>query len=163
MRQTWPQYNFETAFLNAPLKEEVYVRMPESMRHRRGTNGKERVWKLKKSLYGLKQAPRDWHEMINNYILGLEIDGVKFVQSKVDTCLYYYKNPDTNTTMYFCLYVDDMTGGCNNEDFTRRFVSLLKQEFKLEAKDQLHWLLQMEIKEDDHSISINQTNILLIY
>ncbi|GJW80438.1 retrovirus-related pol polyprotein from transposon TNT 1-94, partial [Tanacetum coccineum] len=47
----------KTAFLNGPLKEEVYVAQPEGFVD---AEHPEKVYLLRKDLYGLKQAPRAW-------------------------------------------------------------------------------------------------------
>jgi len=50
------------AFLNAPLKERIFIRPPPHLE----TKGK--VWLMKKALYGLKQAGREWyHERFTVY------------------------------------------------------------------------------------------------
>jgi hypothetical protein len=54
------QLDVVTAFLEADVEEEFYIRQPEGFRHN-DINGEERVCLLKKSLYGLKQAPRNWN------------------------------------------------------------------------------------------------------
>ncbi|GJT72846.1 retrovirus-related pol polyprotein from transposon TNT 1-94 [Tanacetum coccineum] len=47
----------KTAFLNGPLKEEVYVAQPDGIVDPDPT---EKVYRIRKALYGLKQAPRAW-------------------------------------------------------------------------------------------------------
>ncbi|GKD66301.1 retrovirus-related pol polyprotein from transposon TNT 1-94 [Tanacetum coccineum] len=49
------QMDMKTAFLNGPLKEEVYVAQPDGFVD---PDHPEKVYRLRKDLYGLKQAPR---------------------------------------------------------------------------------------------------------
>jgi hypothetical protein len=49
------QMDIKSAFLNGPIKEEVYVEQPPGFEEEAYPN---HVYKLHKALYGLKQAPR---------------------------------------------------------------------------------------------------------
>nr|GEV68573.1 copia protein [Tanacetum cinerariifolium] len=49
------QMDVKTAFLNGPLKDEVYVAQPDGFVD---PDHPEKVYRLRKALYGLKQAPR---------------------------------------------------------------------------------------------------------
>ncbi|GJY17278.1 gag-pol polyprotein [Tanacetum coccineum] len=49
------QMDVKMAYLNGPLKEEVYVAQPDGFVD---PDHPEKVYRLRKALYGLKQAPR---------------------------------------------------------------------------------------------------------
>ncbi|GKE95144.1 retrovirus-related pol polyprotein from transposon TNT 1-94, partial [Tanacetum coccineum] len=49
------QIDVKTAFLNGPLKDEVYVAQPDGFVD---PDNPEKVYRLRKALYGLKQSPR---------------------------------------------------------------------------------------------------------
>ncbi|GKB21714.1 ribonuclease H-like domain-containing protein [Tanacetum coccineum] len=60
------QMDVKTAFLNGPLKEEVYVAQPEGFVD---PDNPEKVYLLRKALYGLKQAPRAWYDELSNFLM----------------------------------------------------------------------------------------------
>ena len=51
------QLDFETAFLNADLDVDVFIKPPEGYTPKSPGN----VWRLKKCLYGLKQSSKLWN------------------------------------------------------------------------------------------------------
>jgi hypothetical protein len=53
--------DMKSAFLNGPIKEEVYVEQPLGFEDGEYPN---HVYKLSKALYGFKQAPRAWYECL---------------------------------------------------------------------------------------------------
>jgi hypothetical protein len=54
----------KSAFLNMPIKEEVYVEQPPDFEDQEYPN---HVYKLHKVFYGLKQAPRVWYECLRDF------------------------------------------------------------------------------------------------
>ncbi|GKD17278.1 retrovirus-related pol polyprotein from transposon TNT 1-94, partial [Tanacetum coccineum] len=80
------QMDVKTAFLNGPLKEEVFVRHfdrfvdPDFPNH---------VYHLKKSMYGLKQAPRAWYDKISSFLIEHH-----FTKSIVDLTLFTRRHRD---------------------------------------------------------------------
>jgi hypothetical protein len=95
------QLDVVTAFLEAGIEEEIYMRQPEGFRHT-DINGEERVCLLKKSLYGLKQAPRIWNKTITAWI---EEYGLSM--SKVDPGIYVFIKEGELDVL--ALYADDNT------------------------------------------------------
>ncbi|GJV70898.1 retrovirus-related pol polyprotein from transposon TNT 1-94 [Tanacetum coccineum] len=67
-RKSFPIYQMDvkTAFLNGPLKEEVYVNQPDGFVD---PHHPDKVFRLKKALYGLKQAPRAWYDELSNFLV----------------------------------------------------------------------------------------------
>nr|GEW94618.1 hypothetical protein [Tanacetum cinerariifolium] len=55
----------KTAFLNGPLKEEVYVAQPDGFVD---PDHLEKVYRLRKTLYGLKQAPKAWYDELLTFL-----------------------------------------------------------------------------------------------
>ena len=105
-KQKWRihQLHVKYAFLNADLKEEVYLVNPGGFVQK----GQEHlVRRLKKSIYGLKQAPRSWYINIDSFF-----KQQCFMKSKNDSILYIKKNKEGNICL-ISLYVDDLiiTGG----------------------------------------------------
>jgi hypothetical protein len=56
----------KSAFLNVPIKEEVYVEEPPDFEDSEYPN---HVYKLSKALYGLKQDPRAWYECLQDFLI----------------------------------------------------------------------------------------------
>jgi hypothetical protein len=84
----------------------------------------ELVCKLKKSLYGLKQSPRMWYQKFDTYIQGLG-----FVRSKVDHCVYYKQVSEH--FIYVVLYVDDMLLVGNNMEAIKEVKMQLSSKFDM--------------------------------
>nr|GEU94238.1 hypothetical protein [Tanacetum cinerariifolium] len=59
------QMDVKTAFLNGPLKEEVYVAQPDGFVD---PDHLEKVYRLRKALYGLKQALRVWYDELSKFL-----------------------------------------------------------------------------------------------
>ena len=60
------QMDIKTAYMNAPLQEDIYMEQPEGYE-----KGKQMVCKLKRSLYGLRQSGRKWFECLSFHLFEL--------------------------------------------------------------------------------------------
>nr|GEV44580.1 hypothetical protein [Tanacetum cinerariifolium] len=56
----------KTAFLNGPLKEEVYVAQPDGFVD---PDHPKKVYRPRKALYVLKQAPRAWYDELSKFLI----------------------------------------------------------------------------------------------
>ncbi len=92
------QMDVDSAFLQADLKDEIYIRQPEGFIDPKHPN---KVWRLLKSLYGLKQAPLVWNQTIDRH---LRASG--FEPTKADPCVYVRWKDDMLAVI--ALYVDDL-------------------------------------------------------
>jgi hypothetical protein len=88
----------ETAFLNTPLKEEVYMYIPEFFHLLYpDMNFDGLSLRLLRSLYGLKQAPRSWFQEVNSFF-----SSIGFKPAEADPNLFVRRG------VHILLYVDDM-------------------------------------------------------
>ena len=88
------QVDIKSAYLNSPVKEEIYIGTPEGLdlltdrEQVANIPSANQVLKLNQSLYGLKQSGRNWHTVLTNW-LGQH----GFNRSQSDPCLYVATNP----------------------------------------------------------------------
>jgi len=133
------QFDVPTAFLYAPVEEDVYMELPEGF----GQPGM--VCKLLKSLYGLKQAPRNWDKLIHSFITG-EMGW----KALVSDASFYFKRSRSGRVMLIYRFVDDMQGSYHaaDRDEFRESVALLQQRFNIKQLRQESWMLGMRIRRD---------------
>ena len=142
------QVDYTTAFLHAPIEDEVYVEMPQGYRQ----NGK--VLRLKKSLYGLKQSPKNFF----NYLKG-NLEAVGFqAMTDVDPCLFISEK-------CICLvYVDDTLFFSPDPKYIDEAIAKLKGDrgMELEAEDSVAGFLGVHIERDERNNTIKLTQTGLI-
>jgi hypothetical protein len=132
----------DTAFLNAPLDDELYVRPPPEA----GTGSK--VWLLRKALYGLKQAPRVWHEHLRS-----KLEKDRFTTPAQDPCVFVRTQGAERTAML--VHVDDVavvgtTAG------SQQAISDLKRHFKIKDQGEASVFLGLEVARNDKGIFLSQ-------
>jgi hypothetical protein len=125
------QMDVKSAFLNGPIKEEVYVEQPPSFEDSEYPN---HVYKLSKALYRLKQAPRAWYECLRNFLI---TNGFKV--GKVDPTLF---TKIVTKDLFICkIYVDDIIFGSINKSTCEEFSRIMIQKFKMSIMGELKYFL----------------------
>ncbi len=89
----------QTAFLNAPLEEDVYLEIPEGFEH---FGSRTKVFKLNKSIYGFRQAGRNWNELFKSTLINMG-----YIQSAADPCIFLKYNQDGALISVIGIFVDD--------------------------------------------------------
>jgi hypothetical protein len=121
------QMNVKSAFLNGPIKEEVYVQQPPDFEDSEYPN---HVYKLSKALYGLNQAPRAWYECLRDFLI---TNGFKV--GKVDPTLF---NKTIAKDLFVCqIYVDDSIFGSTNKSTYEEFSRIMIQKFEMSIEREI--------------------------
>lgn len=129
-----------TAYLNAPLKEKVYMSQPPGFEE----GGRNIVCLLHRALYGLKQSGREWHTHLDAFVLTLG-----FVRLSFDGCVYI-KLSRTGRIILLSVYVDDIPSAyfevdrAEWEEIKQKFFAQYQIKFLGEAD----WFLNMRITRD---------------
>jgi len=161
------QMDVETAFLQAPVNEVIYVRQAPGF-----SNGDPTmVYCLNKSLYGLKQSPFNWNVAIHDYLMTYcpmcpghcECEPSKQVRWKrnlVDRCLYTMKCPHTHRKLVLTIYVDDLLLTGDWVDGIEKFKIALKQRFRIQDLGQLAHCLGFNVQYSEAGILVNQSSYI---
>ncbi|GJU82007.1 retrovirus-related pol polyprotein from transposon TNT 1-94 [Tanacetum coccineum] len=141
------QMDIKTAFLNGPLKEEVYVSQPEGFID---PEFPDHVYRLKKALYGLKQAPRAWYDKLSSFLIQHG-----FTKGIVDPTLFTRRHGED--ILLVQVYVDDIIFGSTNPDFSKRFANLMKNNFEMSMMGELKFFLGLQVHQSPRGIFISQS------
>jgi hypothetical protein len=140
------QIDVKSAFLNGPIKEEVYVEQPPGFEDDRYP---DHVYKLSKALYGLKQAPRAWYECLRDFLISNTIK-----VGKVDPTLF---TKTCNGDLFVCqIYVDDIMFGSTNQKSCEEFSRVMMQKFEMSMMGELTYFLGFQVKQLKDGTFISQ-------
>jgi hypothetical protein len=141
------QMDVKSAFLNGPIKEEVYVEQPTGFEDSEYPN---HVYKLSKVLYWLKQAPRAWYECLQDFLI---TNGFKV--SKADPTLF---TKIIAKDLFVCqIYVDDIIFGSTNKSTCEEFSRIMIQKFEMSMMGELKYFLGFQVKQLQDGTFISQT------
>ncbi|XP_067145416.1 uncharacterized protein [Centruroides vittatus] len=135
------QFDFEKAFLNGELRDEIYVTQPEGF----SIEGKENwVCRLHKALYGLKQSGRVWQQTLKEKLMQ-----IKLKRSISDDCLYY--RAEGTKILLLLVHVDDIIIAYNHNKWVDEIKQGLTESFKLKDLGSPKSFLGIEIRKDSNT------------
>jgi hypothetical protein len=134
------QIDFDTAFLNVKLDEEIFVKLPQGYKCEQPGS----VLRLVKAIYGTKQASRGWWLELDAFLK----DKLGYQSSPLDECLYW--KHVNGYTIFVALYVDDMVGFFPSqvESIWNQDIVQIKNKYKIKELGDLQWILNMAVKRD---------------
>ena len=137
------QADVKAAFLQAPLKERIYLRCPPGY-STVNAEGEEEVLELSSAIYGLKQSS-------NSFWTALHLHLVEkgFKSTLGDPCLLRRDIPGVGPLLVAC-YVDDLVYAAPTDAAASSFLAELRERFVIE-EDQgkpIDFLLGMAVSQD---------------
>jgi hypothetical protein len=141
------QMDVKNAFLNGPIKEEVYVEQPPGFEDSEYPN---HVYKLSKALYGLKQAPRAWYECLRDFLITKV--------GKADPTLF--TKTIAKDLFVSQIYVDDIIFGSTNKPTCEEFSRIMIQKLEMSMMGELKYFLGFQIKQLQDGTFISQTKYI---
>jgi hypothetical protein len=131
------QIDFSSAYLNAELKEEIYIHPPEGFPGR----GSGKVMRLKKSIYGTMQAGHNWWETLDQAYKSLG-----YTRSRADQCVRTRVSESGVTTTG--TYTDDTFGGSSSAGEMERAKTEIGEVFRIKETDDIQFALGMRLAHD---------------
>jgi hypothetical protein len=143
------QIDVKSAYLQAPLKETIYMRPPHGVL-KPGQEGK--VCRLIKGLYGLKQAGRGWYQELTKVMVG----ELGFKRSALDHSVFYGQKGKEHTVV--AVATDDMALTSQWAADIAKLKSEISHHWAITDGGEMRWYLGFAIKRDRaaRTISINQ-------
>jgi hypothetical protein len=137
------QADVKAAFLQAPLRETIFIKAPPGFQSR-SADGEEEVLGLENAIYGLKQSGNCFWEAMRTHLVS---NG--FTSLMGDPCLFRKIMPDGKVILA-CTYVDDITYGVTNQATADDFLSMLRSRFVIDEGEgaPIDFLLGMAVHQD---------------
>ena len=137
------QMDVKTAFLNADMKEELYVKPPPPFEL-----PKEKVWRMLRALYGFKQSPRAWYEKLDS-----ELKCLGFRQSNFDQCVFIH----TTKLLIMAIHVDDIRLFSDQDSTIHDFKTQISSVFEMTDESPETCYLGMHVEQVNGSIKLHQS------
>ena len=137
------QADVKAAFLQAPLRETIFLRCPPGFASK-ADDGSEEVLALDKAVYGLKQSSAAFWEAMSAHLIA---SGYKSILG--DPCLFRKVLPDGKLILV-CTYIDDVTYGVSDQATADYVLGELRERFIIEEGEgkAIDFLLGMAVDQD---------------
>jgi hypothetical protein len=141
------QLDVKSAFLNAPLNEDVYMEIPDGM-----TGPPGHCVKLLRALYGIKQAPNAWNTDIDSTLRSFN-----FSSCEKEPCLYFLVVTHTHRIL-IGLFVDDLVV-VYHKSITNQWLTIkhkLLNKYSTSDLGRAQHVLGMRVIQHSSSLSLDQ-------
>ncbi|GKC30209.1 retrovirus-related pol polyprotein from transposon TNT 1-94 [Tanacetum coccineum] len=145
------QIDVKTAFLNGPLKEEIYVAQPEGFVD---PDHPEKVYHIRKALYGLKQDLRACYDELSKFLMSKG-----FTKGTIEPTLFTIRYKED--ILLVQIYVNDIIFRSTNPKFSKRFEKLIHSRFEMSLMREMKFFLGLQIHQSPRGILINQAKYAL--
>lgn len=135
------QIDIKTAFLNADLDKELFMRIPLG-------NGKQKVVRLLKSIYGLKQSPLLWYKTLEEELFALHFQ-------KCESDGNIYLKGDSELKVILLVYVDDILIFSKNKSLINKVVDKLGKRFEITNLGGVNKFLGMRVTQSEDGGKVN--------
>lgn len=139
--------DFNTAFLNGKMTEDVYIKVPPSYP---GKVGPANVLKLVGSIYGTKQAPREWHRALDSLMIEQG-----YSKSNADVCVYLKTVKGQEVVVV--IYVDDGLILAPSDEIMAAELAVLHNVYTLKRLGPVSTFLSIEVDRSPRDIVIHHS------
>ena len=146
MQRRWGifQVDVKTAYLNAPMKEELYVKTPRGFEDAFGDEVPV-LLRIRRAIYGARQSALAWSDK-----LAETLEKMSLARSKIDPCVWF------STEIALGIFVDDIVISYANEAALNRVVQKLVEEYKIATDDDAAMFVGLIIEKHARGIHLNQ-------
>lgn len=151
--------DFISAYLNAPLDEEIYMELPQGLSELFGeskfpshnSSGRKCGMRLLKSLYGLKQSGRNWNQTLVDLL-----SKIGFTPHPSDAALLYRRCGSTLSVVL--TYVDDLIIAGPTVSEVTSIYNQLNAAYPCTNQGEVEWILGIKVSRDlsASTISLSQ-------
>ncbi|MBW0551688.1 hypothetical protein O181_091403 [Austropuccinia psidii MF-1] len=134
-----------SAFLNAPLREEICLEIPQGVEGNKETH----VLYLNKALYGLKKASIAWYKHLSDWLISSG-----FHCSLADPCVFWRKG---EFPIWIYIHVDDLAIFGPNLDY---FKKEIKEIFDMKDLGEARLLLGIKVNHLQDGFSLDQEHYI---